>query len=405
MSLPFLFARRYLFGKKSTNAINVITGISVLGISIGSAALILVLSVFNGFEDLLLQLMNSMHADLQVTPVKGKTFPIDSTQLDEIYRIEGVTSVSHVLEETALIEYNNNQDFCILKGVPGHYDSTTTILDAIVAGTFKLEQNDSPYLILGAGIGNRLSVNLADPFETIGVYMPETKNTGPLGKAFKVRRAYPAGTFSIKQDYDYQYVFCSLAFIQDLLNQQGQASAIEIDVAGSASITGVQEQLSTILGEGFAVKNRLQQDAEIFKLMNLEKWMSYGIVFLTLLIVSFNLIGALWMIVLDKSKDISILKSMGASNALVRKIFLFEGGLITCIGILLGFVLAVGFFFLQREFGLISVPQGFVVDSYPMELNVMDFIVVLATVGLIGILASILPSRKAAMITAYVREE
>lgn len=405
MSLPFLFARRYLFGKKSTNAINIITGISVLGISIGSAALILVLSVFNGFQDLLLNLMNTMHADLRVTPVEGKTFPIDSSLVDSIYQIPGVASVSHTLEETALIEYNNNQDFCTLKAVPENYDSTTTIGSAIIEGNFILKKNGTDYLIIGAGIANRLSVNLADPFEAVTVYMPEHRQTGPLGRPFRVRRAFPAATFSIKQDYDYQYVFCGLAFLQGILDLEGKASAIEIKVADASSRDRVKQELMHIMGDRFEINNKLEQDAEIFKLMNVEKWMSYGIVFLTLLIVSFNLIGALWMIVLEKAKDISILKSMGAVNSLVRRIFLFEGLFITLIGIFSGFVMATVFYILQMQYGIITVPEGFVVQSYPMALQVTDFLVVLVSVGAIGLLASVLPARKAASFPAYVREE
>jgi lipoprotein-releasing system permease protein len=394
-----------LFGKKSTNAINIITGISVLGISIGSAALILVLSVFNGFQDLLLNLMNTMHADLRVTPVEGKTFPIDSSVMDSIYQIPGVASVSHTLEETALIEYNNNQDFCTLKAVPENYNSTSTIGSAIIEGNFLLRKDGTDYLIIGAGIANRLSINLADPFEAVTVYMPEHQQTGPLGKPFRAKRAFPAATFSIKQDYDYQYVFCGLSFLQGMLDLEGRASAIEIRVTEASARNRVQKEIKQIMGDEFEIRNKLEQDAEIFKLMNVEKWMSYGIVFLTLLIVSFNLIGALWMIVLEKARDISILKSMGAVNALVRRIFLFEGLFITLIGIFSGFVLAVVFYILQKQFGIIAVPQGFVVQSYPMQLHIFDFFVVLLTVGAIGLLASVLPARKAASFPAYIREE
>jgi lipoprotein-releasing system permease protein len=405
MNFPFLVARRYLFSKKSANAINVITGISILGMGVGTAALVLVLSVFNGFEDLLFSLMNSINADIKVSAVEGKTFFIDSVPVKDIALIEGVESVSLSLEETVLIEYEDNQDFCTLKGVELNYNETSTLDSALIEGRFLLQDDKYEYLIVGAGIANRLNIDLENPFESISVYMPKRSLRSPVEKPFKTLFAYPSARFSIKQDYDYQYAFSSLDFIQELTSLRGYASAIEIKLHSFSDEKRVLKEISNLAGSKFVVKDRYEQNESLFKLMMIEKWISFAILCLTLLIVSFNLIGSLWMIVLDKRKDISILKSLGATKESVRQIFLQEGLLICALGISLGFFIALVFYGLQKGFGIVPIPDGFVVDAYPIGIRIRDFIVVGLTVLAIGFLASYLPSRRASRITAYVREE
>lgn len=405
MQLPFLFARRYLFSRKRTNAINIITGIAMLGIGVGTAALVLVLSVFNGFESLLSSLMNSMNADIKILPEEGKTFVVDSTMLNQIRNIRGLGTISLSLEETALLEYEGKQDFCTLKGVDDHYDKTTTIDSAITSGAFVLHQNNYDYLILGGGIAHRLSIDVDDPFTPIAVYVPRRKMRNAIDQPFKKQLAYPIGTFSIKQDYDYQYAFCSLDFIQRLLDKPGEASCIEVDVLDDVAVGPVKSEISAVTGSRFIVQDRYEQNASLFRLMKIEKWLSYAIAGLALGIVSFNLIGALWMIVLDKRQDISILKSMGATARQIRNIILMEGVLVCAVGTGAGILLALGAYLLQRHFGIVGVPEGFVVDAYPIVLRFTDFLVVASTVLVIGLLASVLPARKAALIPAFLREE
>ncbi|MDX1477994.1 MAG: FtsX-like permease family protein [Saprospiraceae bacterium] len=405
MRLPLLAAWRYLFSKKSTNAINIITGISIVGIGVGTAALLLVLSVFNGFEELLAGLMNSVNADIKVTLVRGKTFEIDSAAIARITEIDGVESVSLTLEETALIEYDGKQDFCVLKGVEDHYNLTTTIDSALIDGEFKLRELGFQYLIMGGGIANRLNVNLNDPFEPVAVYMPKQRVRSPAEPAFRKRLAYPRGKFSIKQDYDYRYVFASLEFVQELLERPGEASAIEIRTARNTGQQGIKQAVAAVLGEAYDVKDRYEQNDALFKLMQIEKWLSYAIAGLTLFIVSFNLVGALWMIVLDKKQDLSILRAMGATARQIRDLILYEGLLVSGLGVMLGVLVAVIAFLLQRHYGLVGVPEGFVIDAYPIVLRLTDFLIVCLTVLSIGALSSILPARKASLIPAYVREE
>jgi len=405
MRLSILFAWRYLFGKKSTNAINIITGISIVGIGVGTAALILVLSVFNGFEDLLGGLMNSVNADLKVTPVRGKTFEIDSVALRSLRNLDGVLSVSLTLEEKALIEYDGNQDFCTLKGVDLNYASTTTIDSSIIQGTFRLREEGVDYLVMGGGIANRLNVNVRNVFEPVTVYMPKTKTRNPMESPFRKRMAYPTAKFSIKQDYDYTYVFCSLEFAREVLGDPNGISAIEINTISEKPGASLIKKVSQIVGDKLIVKDRYRQNDALFKLMKVEKWLSFAIAGLTLFIVSFNLIGALWMIVLDKKHDISILKAMGATSRQIYNIILYEGLLVSLVGSGAGVVLALILYVLQKQFGLIGFPEGFVVDAYPIVLRLLDFTVVGLTVLGIGFLASILPAKRGAMIDSFVREE
>ena len=405
MRLSLLFAWRYLFGKKSTNAINIITGISIFGIGVGTAALILVLSVFNGFEELLAGLMNSVNADLKVMPLHGKTFEIDSATLKSIRSLDGVVSVSLTLEEKALIEYDGNQDFCTLKGVDLNYAATTTIESSIIQGKFRLRENGIDYLVMGGGIANRLNVNIRNVFEPVTVYMPKTRTRSPMESPFRKRMAYPTAKFSIKQDYDYTYVFCSLEFAREILAVPNRVSAIEINTIEDRPGAALMDRISEIVGDELIVKDRYRQNDSLFKLMKVEKWLSFAIAGLTLFIVSFNLIGALWMIVLDKRRDISILKAMGATSRQIYNIILYEGLLVSVVGSGAGVLLALVLYFLQRRFGLIGFPDGFVVDAYPIVLRLFDFVVVGLTVLGIGLIASVLPAKRGAMISAFVREE
>ena len=405
MSYTFIIAWRYILGKKSFQAINMITAISTVGIAIGAAALLLILSVFNGFEDLLKGLYNAIYTDLKIIPREGKVFVPDSSELATIMSWPEVVSLSKTLEETALLDYAGNQDICTLKGVDDQFRNVTDIDSVLLDGEFQLKHGQAQLAILGAGLAQRLNVDHLNPYERLGVYMPNREQKGPLDDAFKVQYAYPVGRFTIKQDYDYQYVFVSLDFIQNLLDQPGAVSGIEIRLTYDADSEAVKERITELMRTPVVVKNKDEQNAAFFKLMNIEKWISYAVVSLTLIIVSFNLVSALWMIVLDKRKDISILQSMGSAPSDVRNIFLRSGWMICLIGLFIGVLLAIIFYYLQKSYGIVPIPEGFVVDSYPIEMRSRDILIVGATVFIIGTLASWLPARKASRIAAYIRKE
>ncbi len=405
LSYTWMISRRYLIGKKTFQAINIITWISTIGIGIGAAALLLILSVFNGFEDLLRGLYNSIYTDLKVIPAEGKYFFPDSAELATIRSWPEIEAFSQTLEETALLDYSGSQDICTLKGVDDQFRTVTSIDQVLLEGDFLLRQGDAHMAILGAGLAQRLNVNPENPFESLSIYLPNRKQSGPLDKPFNVQYAYPTGRFSIKQDYDYQYVFVSLDFIQRLLDAPGAVSGIEIKLRPGADGDAVKARLKKGFATPVEIRNKDEQNAAFFKLMNIEKWISYAVVSLTLILVSFNLISALWMIVLDKKKDISILQSMGSPPADVYRIFMRSGWLISLAGLVLGVLLAFGFYTLQKQYGIVPIPEGFVVDSYPIEMRWRDLLIVGATVFLIGTVASWMPARKASKIAAYIRKE
>ncbi len=406
MNLPLFFARRYLFAKRSTNAINIITGISVVGVAIGTAALVLVLSVFNGFEDLLAGLFGHFNPELKVTPAKGKTFALDSLTLARIRALPGVLLVSETLEEIAFFEYDGSQDFGVLKGVDSLFARVNNIDSTLREGAYVLNMDDRNCAVLGAGVRNKLTVNVNNPLSTMTVYMPVTESGGALSSPFKTRLMYPMGTFAIQQDFDNQYVLTNLAFTRELLDAPpGTVSALEIRCHSKSDIARSKSEIRTLLGEDYVVKDEYEQNESFFKVMQLEKWMGFAITSLMLVLMAFNTVGALWMIVLDKQKDISILKGMGATDRTVHRIFVLEGLLLTLLGMGLGLALAVLLYVLQKQMGLISIPQGFLVDSYPIEMRWSDFLPVTATVLLIGLLATLLPARRAVQVPAFLREE
>ena len=403
-SISFDIARRYLFGKKSTNAINIITGISVFGITIGTTALILVLSVFNGFEDLISTLFSSFNPPLKIVPAEGKVFRMDDEDLLYLESLEDVAFMAKTLEEVALLEYDGNQDFGTVKGVDSSWQHVTRINGGIKDGVFKL-QKDPFTSVVGAGLAHKLSINIDNHFEPIAVYMPNRKQQGALGKLFRSRYIYPSAVFSIQQDFDYQYMLTSIDFARDLLKYYDELSSIELRLKEGVDEEDVRDQIQERLGDSYIVKDRFMQDEAILKLMNIEKWLAYAVLCLTLLLVAFNLIGSLWMIVLDKKKDIAILRAMGAGAKTIKSIFLTEGLLICVSGIIIGVVLALLFYLAQKSFGIVPIPEGFVVDAYPIRIKLIDFLIVGLTVLIIGYLASLAPANRATKISAQLNEE
>lgn len=404
MNLPIKIARRYLFAKKSTNAINIISGISVLGVAVGTAALILVLSVFNGFEDLIMGMFDSFNPDVKVTPVEGKTFEVDSATIYQLEALPGVAQVSQTLEEVAFFEFEGNQDFGILKGVDQHFAAVTGIDSMVREGKYELKEGQRNLAVLGLGMRNKLSVT-ADNFSMINVYMAKRKSSPLSTQPFRRRFFAPAGTFVIQQDFDNQYVLTNLQFARDLMGMRNKVTALEVKTTSAVDLESTLAAMQAILGDKLAVKSRYQQDEAFLKLMNIEKWMYYALFSLALILVAFNIIGSLWMIVLDKKKDIAILKSMGAADPTIRQIFLSEGILLCLLGLVIGFSIAILLYAAQKTVGIVTIPAGFVVDTYPISMRFPDFIVVTITVVIIGVLASIPPALNASRVPAIIQGE
>lgn len=406
MSFPLYIAKRYLFSKKSTSAINIISYISVFGLSIGTAALVLVLSVFNGFEDLLSGLFSNFNPDIKIEILEGKSFEPHDEKIKDIFDLENVLAIAQTLEEVAIFKYNGAQTFGSIKGVDDQFRVVNDLDSTLREGVYLLKKDSIDYAVLGAGMRNKLSVNIEDEFSALTVYSAKKKKKKSSlipGSNLSKKSLYPAGTFSIHQDVNNQYILSSLNFAQALLGHS-KISALEIKIADEDQLAKTVSAVEAIMGPEYSVKNRFRQDEAFLKIMNIEKWMSFAIVSLTLLLVAFNLIGALWMIVLEKKKDISILKSMGADNTSIRNIFLWEGTLLCIIGMLTGFTLAIIIYTVQKTAGIVPIPEGFIVNAYPISMRLTDFLAVGITVLLIGIIASIPPALRAQRIPEMIRE-
>lgn len=403
MNFSLDIARRYLLGKKSNNAINIITWISILGITIGTAALILILSVFNGFEALLTSMFDSFNPDMKVMPVTGKTFSIEDEKIKQLEAIPGIALVSKSIEEIALFEYKGSQEVGTIKGVDNHYAEVTSIDTTVKRGNYVLKENDVNYAVVGAGMRTKLSVNYNDAITPITVHMPKREKKGLMGKDFKTMRIYPAGIFSSQSEVDLQYILTNYEFVNKLLDFKNKCSAIELKLDPSHNEKQIRSQLNEIMGDGFIIKNSYEQNESYLKIMNIEKWIAFLIASMTLFMIAFNMVGCLWMIVLDKRKDISILRAMGMTSKDIKRIFLNLGMLIGGLGIIIGLGLALILYFLQKQYGLVGVPDGFMMSAYPIELKWSDFVIVIATVVCISLLASILPAVKASRVMAQLR--
>ncbi len=403
LQLPVYISGRYLFSRKSTNVINIITGIATLGISVGTAALILILTVFNGFEDLINGMMGNFNPDVTITPASGKTFTVDSSRIRALYEIKGVREVGLSLEEVAFFEYAKMQDFGIIKGVSRNFGSIVNIDSTIQEGIFKTEDRDNYYAVVGAGMRNKLSVNIENPLEPLSVFMAKSEDTDVAEQQFRQQVAMPIGTFSVQQDFDNQYVISALEMVQRLLAKKDEISAYELKLEKRDDRKTI-DAIRKVMGSEFVVKDRYQQNAAFLKIMNVEKWMSFAIVSLMLILIAFNMIGSLWMIVLDKKKDIAVLKALGMRDGKIRNIFLSTGLWMVSIGMAVGFVLAEILYVYHKQVGLIPVPEGFMMESYPASMRSLDFLTVGCTVVLIGVLASFPAARKAMSIKAVFNE-
>lgn len=402
-SLPVLFSRKYFYSKRSANAIHYISTISILGISIGTAALILVLSVFNGFEDLITKMLNQFNPDIKVVPVEGKFFERDSGIISQLQHVDGVLAVSQVLEEKALFESDKVQDFGTIKGVDKYFRQVASLDSAILDGEYVLTKNKTEFGIIGYGLGNKLGTMPSQLSDPISVYSPNEDDAAVVSQAFTRRFLYPGALFSIQQEVDYEYMIASLDFVAELLGKPNSLSAIEIKLDKKKSGKDTQKRIQSIVGDKFEVKNRYQQEEAFLKLMNIEKWVSFAILSLTLLLVAFNMTCALWMLVLEKKSDLATLKSLGMKDRQVFRIFLNLGMLLSLFGFLSGLFIAVILYVLQKTVGIVGVPEGFAVNVYPVEMQLTDVLAILIVVSVIGFLASYFPAKMASRSSAIYK--
>ena len=396
LNFPFYIARRYFVSKKSHNIINIISGISVVGVAIGTMALIIVLSVFNGFEKVVVSLFSSFNPDIAVTATHGKTFDIRNIHADRLRRIPGVRYLTEVIEENALMKYKEKTYIVTIKGVSEDFVHTSRVDTMMEEGKFLLQDGAQNFCVLGYGVAYYLGANLSDYVHPVEVYVPrrDASFTGGFENAFNSQVIFPSGYFSIQQDYDVKYAILPLRFVQQLLDYTNERTGAEIGLDKTANLPAIQKAISASLGQGFIVRNRFQQQEILYKIMKSERWAIFLILSFILLIASFNVIGSLSMLILDKKKDIAVLNSLGASQQTIQRIFMMEGLLISLIGAIAGLLLGALVCWLQMHFGLVKLGNAgstFVVDSYPVQMKILDFAGVFATVLAIGLVAAWYP--------------
>ena len=395
--MHFLFAWRYFRGKYAFQAIQIIAWVSVFAIAIGTAALITILSVSNGFTSVVKTLYADFYADVRITPKEGKFFTIHAAQYNQLKSVEGVKAISKVVESRALLVKDGIQTVAIVKGVENSYGNINNIKKYLKRGECAIGDTSAPMFIMGIGIEQKLGLMQSMIGDTIQVYAVNRsgKAITQLGQ-LNTLNVQESGAFSVQQEFDDQYVFTNAAFAQYLFDlQPNELSAIELSVTGKDEkvIASIQQ----ILGSNFLVQNKYQQNADLYRIMQVEKWIIFCILAIIMLVASFNLVGALTMLVLEKQKDIHVLNAMGATQWDIQKIFLLLSGVMALMGALIGGGLASLFIWLQYKFHLIKLGGGsFIIDYYPIEPMAMDYVAIITLVIIIALLAGWIPSRKAA---------
>lgn len=396
MNFPFYIAKRYLFSKKSHSIINIISLVSIIGVTVGTMALIVVLSVFNGFEDLVKSLFNTFNPDLMISPKEGKTFIQLPGMTEEIRKIAGVASYTEVVEENALLKNKSEQYIVTLKGVSDDFLVQNPLDTMLVDGNLVLNNGNVDFTIMGYLVAYHLGIRINDFANPLHVYVPKRtkKGLGTLDQSFNSETIVPSAVFSVQQEIDTKYVIVPIAFARKLLDYENELTSVDIRLAQGADEDEIQKKIQGIIGNEFHVKNRFQQQELLYKIMKSEKWAIFFILSFILIIATFNVIGSLSMLILDKRKDIGVLYSMGAAEKRIKRIFRTEGLLIILIGTVAG--LFIGFLLcaIQIKFGLIKLGSdagAFIIPHYPVKMKILDFIAVFGIVFIIGTISSYIP--------------
>ncbi|WP_283687420.1 FtsX-like permease family protein [Dysgonomonas sp. Marseille-Q5470] len=398
MNLALHIARRYLFAKKSHNAINIISMISVCGITVATMALVCALSVFNGFTDVVANTFSAFDPELQITPAKGKVFDPTSKKIEEIKALPEIEFTSESLEDNALIKFADRQEPIILKGVSANFINLANVNNLIIDGKFSLREGDIENGVIGAGMAMFLGVRAGflDPVELYAPKRNERINLANPATAFTQSEVFVSGVFALNQQkYDDQMFIVSIDLARELFHYDKEISSLDIKVKDGYNVDKVHDKIKSILSKDeLLVKNRFEQQADLYRMVNVEKWVTFLILCIILIIAVFNVIGSLTMLIIEKDEDVRILKSLGANNTLITRIFLFEGWLITFVGAVLGVTLGLTLCLLQQYFGLLKLgntPGAFVIDAYPVSVQAVDIVLIFVTVSIIGFLAVIYP--------------
>lgn len=398
MKTAFYIARRYLISKKSVNVINIISGISVAGVTVGTFALVVILSVFNGLDFSIKSLFSTFDPDIKITSdIKGKPFELNSINLESIKQVSGVATVTPIIENDAFLMYGNQMYFATLKGVPVNYNEVSRLdTSSITSGRFLLEANQVPFALVGQGVAYYLSVGL-NFTDAIHVYaLKKGANGRPtMENTFSHSTIYASGIFANQQEIDSKYVLVPFSFARELFQMENRVSAVEVELKQGISQDDIKKEIAQQVGNQFAVKTQFEQHELFYRVMQSEKWAIFFILAFILVIASFNILGSLSMLIIDKKDDIAILQSMGANQKLIRTIFLFEGWLISLAGAFFGTILGVLICWIQIRFGLLKIPNdgSFIFTAYPVQIHPGDLFAVFLLVTGIGFLAAWYPIR------------
>lgn len=401
MNLSFYIAKRYLFSKKSHNAINVISGVSVCGVALATLALVCTLSVFNGFQDLVATFFTAFDPELKITATSGKVFDNQDVRIQKLRDFPEIAVFSESLEDNAMVQYNGKQAMVVIKGVEDNFSQLTAI-DSILYGRGEMVLYDEivDYAIPGVELTSILGtgIRFLDPLE---VYAPKRGtqiNVANPASSFNVSYLHSSGlVFAVNQQkYDASYIITSLKFARDLFQYDTEVSSIELKLKEGVDTDAFAHKIGGILGNDFVVQNRYEQQADTFRIMQVEKLISYVFLTFILLVACFNVIGSLSMLIIEKKNDVVTLRGLGADDQLISRIFLFEGCLISFLGALVGVVLGLTLCLVQQEFGILTLGSGasagaFVVDAYPVSVHWQDVVLILVTVLVIGFLSVLYP--------------
>lgn len=399
MGIGLKIAWRYLFAKKTQNVINIISAISACGMAVGTAALIIVLAVYNGFDSIVSSSLSCVEPDLLITPASGKYFVPEGEIYGQLYSDPSVKSICCVLEETVFLSYGKKQATAQVRGVDEIYEEESDIASHIVRGEYKLHKGSVPLACLGTALAHRLEANPAfvTPMEIW--YPSRTRKFSAISPAASLEsvKVWPSGIFNINSEVDEQLVIVPIETMRELLELKEEVSAVEIRlVPGEGNVAALRKVISDALGTEFLVKDRYMQNESLYKMMKYEKAAIYLILIFMVLVISLNIYGNLTMLTIEKRGDIFTLKSMGASDALIRRIFRLEGWLITLVGLVIGAAVGIAVVLLQEHFGIVKMPGGFLVNAYPVILQWTDVALVCISIALIGWLVTLVPSRRAA---------
>lgn len=397
MNISFFIARRYLFSKKSHNAINVISAISVCGIAIATMAMVVVLSVFNGFGGIVEGMFSAFDPDLKITVKEGKVFDYHTPEFDKVLQIKDIRMISESLEENALITFDDQQVPVVLNGVSEEFYLMTDMEKLIIDGTFKLREDVVDYMTLGSGLAISLGARpgFINPIEIFAPKRDVKVNLANPSSAFTTGYVQIGGVFSLNSpQYDEQMAIIPISLARELLNYENEVSSLNINLVSDASVKRVKKNIEELLGDDFLVENRYEQQRESYRMLQIEKWVTFLILAFILLIAVFNVVGSLSMLIVEKRDDIKSLSNMGASKTMIANIFMYEGWLITFIGIISGIVVGLILCILQQHFGFIrlsDIPGAYIIDAYPVIVKLTDLLVVFTVVSLIGLFTVLYP--------------